>query len=212
MAAKKCSKCGEEKPLDNFSKHPGCKDGHRPDCKTCAYAAARARLKPGQHAEYNRRYRARNPSANRDYYAKNKARIVLQQTEYTRRNRDAYNARLRAWRKANPEKVQVWVRNRRAKLKGSKGSHTLDDIKALMESQSGKCVYCLCDIRLSFQVDHIVPVALGGANDKVNLQLLCKPCNLDKRDKDPVEYLKTRSLKKEDENNGRRSEHTSGLV
>ncbi|WP_199318875.1 HNH endonuclease signature motif containing protein [Leptolyngbya sp. FACHB-541] len=30
--------------------------------------------------------------------------------------------------------------------------------------------------------DHMVPLARGGLNDVTNLQLLCQPCNLRKRD------------------------------
>jgi 5-methylcytosine-specific restriction endonuclease McrA len=212
MAAKQCTKCGEIKSLEQFYKQKECRDGHRPDCKACFYLACRARLKPGKSAEYNRRYRKRNPNVGREYYEKNKLVLIPRMVEYNRRNKEAYLAKMRAWRKANPEKVQVWVRNRRAKLKGSSGSHTLSDIIDLMEAQRGQCVYCRCDIRDSFQVDHIVPVARGGSNDKANLQLLCKPCNLDKRDKDPVEYLKTRSLNKEDRNDGRRRKHSRILV
>jgi 5-methylcytosine-specific restriction endonuclease McrA len=209
MAAKKCTKCGETKPLDQFHKHNECKDGLRPDCKACTYAACRARLKPEKHREYCRSYRVKNPGKDREYYEKNKAALIPKMVEYNRRNKAAYLAKMRAWRKANPQKVQVWIRNRRAKLKGLNGSHTISDILFLMNEQKGKCVYCLCDIRPEFQVDHIVPVALGGSNDKGNLQLLCKPCNLDKRDKDPAEYLKTIRARRK---NGRRSSDLSALV
>jgi 5-methylcytosine-specific restriction endonuclease McrA len=212
MAAKQCTKCGETKPLDQFHKQKWCKQGVRPECKACFYAACRSRLKPGKSAEYNRAYRKRNPTVDRDYYEKNKNILIPRMVEYNRRNKESYLAKMRAWRKANPEKVQVWVRNRRAKLKGLSGSHTLADILALMNIQRGKCVYCRCDITKSYQVDHIVPVARGGTNDKANLQLLCKPCNLDKRDKDPVEYLKTRSLNKEDDNDGRRIRNPSRMA
>jgi 5-methylcytosine-specific restriction endonuclease McrA len=212
MAAKKCSKCGVEKPLDQFYKQSGCKDGRRPDCKACFYVACKARLKPGQRAEYNRRRRAKFPNKDREYYEKNKHILIPKMVEYNRRNRDAYLAKMRAWRKANPEKVQVWVRNRRAKLKGLVGSHTIQDINALITAQNGRCVYCRCDIRSAFQVDHIMPVSKGGSNDKSNLQLLCKACNLDKRDKDPAEYLKTRSLNQEDAENGRCRREPEGLV
>jgi 5-methylcytosine-specific restriction endonuclease McrA len=212
MAAKQCTKCGETKPLDQFHKQTWCKQGVRPECKACFYAACRSRLKPGKSAEYNRAYRKRNPTVDRDYYEKNKNILIPRMVEYNRRNKESYLAKMRAWRKANPEKVQVWVRNRRAKFKGLSGSHTLADILAQMNIQRGKCVYCRCDITKSYQVDHIVPVARGGTNDKANLQLLCKPCNLDKRDKDPVEYLKTRSLNKEDDNDGRRIRNPSRMA
>ncbi|MDB9313456.1 HNH endonuclease [Spirulina sp. CS-785/01] len=33
------------------------------------------------------------------------------------------------------------------------------------------------------QVDHIIPLAKGGANDLSNLQTLCRDCNLQKRDR-----------------------------
>ena len=35
---KECSKCGEEKPLTDFSKHKHSKDGHAWRCKACASA------------------------------------------------------------------------------------------------------------------------------------------------------------------------------
>jgi 5-methylcytosine-specific restriction endonuclease McrA len=194
MAAKKCSKCGVEKPLDQFHKQKNCKDGLKPECKVCHYLACRARFDPEKHREYNRSYRLKHPNRDREYYEKNKNVILPKQVEYNRRNKEAYNKKIREWRKANPSKVQVWVRNRRAKLNGLVGTHTIEDILALMASQRGKCVYCRIDISKSYQVDHIVPVARGGSNDKGNLQLLCKACNLDKRAKDPLEYQRKRGM------------------
>jgi 5-methylcytosine-specific restriction protein A len=35
----------------------------------------------------------------------------------------------------------------------------------------------------TLQVDHIIPLAQGGANDLSNLQTLCAKCNSQKRDK-----------------------------
>jgi 5-methylcytosine-specific restriction protein A len=33
------------------------------------------------------------------------------------------------------------------------------------------------------EIDHIIPLALGGTNDLTNLQTLCRPCNRQKRDR-----------------------------
>ena len=35
MEEKRCTVCGEVKPLEEFPKHPQYKDGHRPYCKAC---------------------------------------------------------------------------------------------------------------------------------------------------------------------------------
>lgn len=40
-----------------------------------------------------------------------------------------------------------------------------------------------CHITTGLEIDHVVPVIKGGANDLTNLQLLCKPCNCSKGDR-----------------------------
>jgi 5-methylcytosine-specific restriction endonuclease McrA len=43
-----------------------------------------------------------------------------------------------------------------------------------------------CGDRMDLTVDHIVPCRRGGTADPWNLQALCRPCNLDKRDHPPT--------------------------
>lgn len=45
----------------------------------------------------------------------------------------------------------------------------------VFERDGGRCVECGADFDL--QYDHVIPVALGGADTAENLQLLCAPCN-----------------------------------
>jgi hypothetical protein len=56
--------------------------------------------------------------------------------------------------------------------------------QALMARERGKCAACSANITLELHeephVDHIVPLARGGSNDLVNLQILCSTCNLAK--------------------------------
>ena len=49
---------------------------------------------------------------------------------------------------------------------------------------------CTVSIADGYHVDHIQPLALGGSNDKANLQLLCPTCNLRKSAKHPVDFMR----------------------
>jgi 5-methylcytosine-specific restriction endonuclease McrA len=46
---------------------------------------------------------------------------------------------------------------------------------AVFERDGGRCVEC--GSGFDIQYDHVIPVALGGANTAANLQILCAPCN-----------------------------------
>jgi hypothetical protein len=54
-----------------------------------------------------------------------------------------------------------------------------DEVKVFVWNRDGgRCVKCASNQRLEF--DHVIPVALGGANTARNLQLLCETCNRSK--------------------------------
>jgi len=49
------------------------------------------------------------------------------------------------------------------------------------ERAGQRCEYCRAPeiiFNSNFEIDHIVPVALGGANNRANLALACPACNL----------------------------------
>ena len=51
-----------------------------------------------------------------------------------------------------------------------------DDVKLFVwQRDGGRCVGCGSNQRLEF--DHVIPLALGGANTARNLQVLCEDCN-----------------------------------
>lgn len=52
--------------------------------------------------------------------------------------------------------------------------------RAVFERDGGRCVEC--DAAFDLQYDHVIPLALGGANSEQNLQLLCGECNRRKAD------------------------------
>jgi hypothetical protein len=51
-----------------------------------------------------------------------------------------------------------------------------DDVKLFVwQRDGGRCIQCGTQENLEF--DHIIPLAMGGANTARNLQLLCADCN-----------------------------------
>lgn len=60
-----------------------------------------------------------------------------------------------------------------------KGGMSKKKIKLLLELQEFTCAYCSCCLRApGFEVEHVLPVAVGGTNNISNLVLSCKLCNL----------------------------------
>ena len=134
--------------------------------------------------------------------------LLQNRIKYHHKNRDVQLDRMRLWHKTNSIKVRnrnsKWQsnnkeivasisRNRRAMKKGSTGKHSKKDVYQLLNLQRYKCV--CCGVKLSmYHVDHIVPLSRGGSNDKMNIQILCGTCNLQKHAKDPIVFMQEKGF------------------
>lgn len=148
------------------------------------------RANPDKVREINRR-------GSRVYAQKHPAAVAESKRKWASvpENRVARAATIRAWQKANPEKVRAAVRNRRAKIAGSPGTHTADDLAEILVAQGNRCAYCRVDLkRTKKHVDHITPLALGGSNGRANLQYLCRRCNQTKNARDPIDHARSLGL------------------
>lgn len=97
-------------------------------------------------------------------------------------------AKNRAYRKKNPHKCREFNKNRKNRKTGRLPRGTISSIG---EMQKWKCAICRKGIRKQFHVDHINPLAKGGAHAPNNIQLLCPTCNVRKSSKDPIDYMKS---------------------
>jgi hypothetical protein len=120
---------------------------------------------------WHRRWRDANPEAAREATR-----------DWRDRNLEYDQERCRNYQSEHPEEARHRVRQRRALLAGAEGSHTIEEIMALLERQGGICVGpgCGTDIRDCWTVDHIEPITRGGSDYIENIQLLCHPCNTSK--------------------------------
>ena len=91
--SKRCSKCGEVKPLSEFCKSSRAKDGLSGRCRGCS-------------SEYARMDHINNPEKRGEYYAKNSKHILEKSREYYANNREQVIESGRKYRADNAEKIK----------------------------------------------------------------------------------------------------------
>jgi 5-methylcytosine-specific restriction endonuclease McrA len=118
MKTKLCKTCKQDKPLDDFAKHPNTKDRLANTCKPCAKELSKYYRSVNADA-YRERDRIRNATPerkeqSRQWETANRDKRREQERVYDAANRDIVNAKMREWRKNNPEKEKSYC----AKWKG----------------------------------------------------------------------------------------------
>ncbi|WP_221953106.1 HNH endonuclease [Rhizobium laguerreae] len=179
-----------------------CKHGHiapryvTAGCCECTILRAQARYwsDPEAKKEYDRQRYLDDPEAVASRAGKWKLENPEKMEECRKKWREAnpekHRDSQREWALRNPEKVQANIRSRRARKRGAEGHHTEADIEAILVRQKYKCAECGTSVkrRTSRQVDHIMPLKLGGSNWPSNLQILCTTCNKVKAAKHPLDF------------------------
>jgi 5-methylcytosine-specific restriction endonuclease McrA len=126
----------------------------------------------------------------RNWYAKHTKEIRTKKRSIYKANPERGRGYAAKWRANNPEKVRAQESNRRARKRSAEGRHTAAETAEIRHAQKGRCAYCKTKLGGGGHLDHIVPLAKGGSNWPSNLQWLCRPCNLRKNDKDPIDFAK----------------------
>lgn len=195
-----CSICHLVKGMVNFPKSNKVLAGYDSRCFDCKkierakyWSENSARLKPLMRAKYHVAIEFHRV-AGRARYAANPEIAKARSASYRSRFPDRAKECVEAWRKRHPEEVRAnkaadAVRRRSAKQNATQ-AFTKADVRTLMLKQKGKCVACRCSIRKRYHADHIIPLARGGGNDRLNIQLLCPLCNLQKHAKHPIDFMR----------------------
>ncbi|MGG7534650.1 HNH endonuclease [Rhizobium sp. 12,4] len=131
----------------------------------------------------------------REYDQARKARPEIREKERERmrlkRLDPDFIAKERQYKRDHPEQVAAQNSRRRARVNQAEGSHTPADILRIFLSQGRKCGECGARVNKStWHIDHIIPLSKGGSNWPTNIQILCRPCNLEKHASDPIDFAR----------------------
>ena len=137
-------------------------DPHPKPCKTCG--SGQVWRKNGGSSEWAAICRTCTPE-----------REFLTPEEAKRRK----SAKIRRWRRNNPEKIRAREAKRRAKLAQAPDDGWSFETMTRMKN-TGEYTCFICEKATATEVEHLVPVSLGGGNTWDNLALACRSCNSSK--------------------------------
>lgn len=139
--------------------------------------------------EYRRANKDKLSEKRKEWVKINEASLIQKRHEYYIANKDKHNEYSSINYSKNKDRHRVYRNNRRARKLNAGGKHSINDVKKLLALQQWMCACCRISIKESYHIDHIMPLAKGGTNNKENIQLLCPSCNLMKKDKYPIDFM-----------------------
>jgi 5-methylcytosine-specific restriction endonuclease McrA len=184
---KRCKSCGNEYPetLEYFHSQSCGVNGLRARCKTCINAVKRDK----RAARSSRRLLSPEDRLNRDRELDRLRRQTAKRKASNQRYRESDGAK--AYAKAYRERPESKARRReydrvrKANRRAAGGHFTSADIEAIRVAQGNRCYICRKELGNVYQIDHFIPLALGGSSDPGNLRLACPLCNQRKNAKHP---------------------------
>lgn len=213
---KVCRSCKENKSSDFFSKDKFSKDGLWHTCKNCHKKNRRIYLETHKKetSERNKKWRQSNlekaRQSSKEWFKKNRKRMNELTRNWRENNKEKFKEMVNNWEKENidkrteqrknwklrnKDKIREINRNQRNKRRTiyKEGNVTTKWLLELKE----KTKYCsLCGEKLNdiqyhpqqYNLEHIIPLKIGGKHSKDNIRFTCARCN-HRRPKDGRDIL-----------------------
>lgn len=138
---------------------------------------------------WRKKHRNRFLKNSREYYSKNRSKIIERAVLWNKKNPEKARMHIKQYKLNHVEEHRLSWQNYRARKRGAKGSHTLEEWLQIKNSTSGVCPCCNVFVGvLKLTKDHIMSLKLHGSNYVWNLQPLCLSCNSGKG-KRVINYL-----------------------
>ena len=182
VTEKKCSRCGEVKPISEFYKRKDRLSGYLSICKPCRLPLAK---------KWHLLNKEKTTEAFRKYRAEHIDKRHEQSKAWNRTHSKSHSESNAKYSASHPEVARQITQNRRAREMAAVGVIKKEEWIALLEKYDGKCLCCGSKNKIA--MDHIVPLIAGGSHTIGNVQPLCRSCNSRKG-------VKTIDYRKEEKN------------
>lgn len=125
----------------------------------------------------------------KEWSAKNKERKSLTNKIWYEKNKEIKRSKQKIWNENNPERLRAHYQNRKSRVGDLKISY--QEVKNILGLQRGCCAVCKIVLDC-YEIDHVVPLFLGGKHESSNIQILCQRCNRTKNAKDPISFMQSK--------------------
>ena len=170
---KVCTKCKKSLHLDCFYYHKQSKDGRKSWCKKCC---------KDDTAKWRIQNRDRHIEYQRLYYMSHTIEYSVWHKNYRIANLNRLQESARQRYRNNPIPYKIRSAQRRGREIGSISKVEWEAILSLYEY---KCAYCNSNDGV-LEIEHIIPVSLGGRTEINNMVPSCRSCNRKKGGKHPI--------------------------
>lgn len=177
METKICSKCKEEKFINDFGKNKRKSDGLEPRCRECVNTASRERYAkdPQKKIAQTRKYHLEHPEWSKQQLRKHhEANAAIR---YERQKLRLQDPEKRA--KARESSRRSEARRRAIKRAGVADFISVQQVTSLIKDFNNQCYICLAEFNdiIELQLDHFMPIAKGGQHTLENIKPACADCN-----------------------------------
>lgn len=158
--------------------------------KTAAYAKANVERTREYKRKFMRQWLANNREESRKrvaaYRVENPEKVIAYRRKYDAENVEKNRKRRESWKSKNPELIAFYRARRRERTKVGKLPR---DVREKMLNIYRQCRLISKETGIKHHVDHIIPLARGGAHHPDNLQIITATENHRKHAKLPEEMF-----------------------
>ena len=125
----------------------------------------------------------------KEWSEKNKERKSETNKIWYENNKQRKKELQKIWNENNPDRLKIHYQNRKSRVGEAKLSY--DGVNKILDLQKGCCAVCKTVLDC-YEIDHVVPLFLGGKHELSNIQILCRHCNRTKNAKDPISFMQSK--------------------